>query len=121
MKNAKLIFKSGVIFGIVEFFAGMIFYVMDAAAERTTKKFQSDVLEGLYLSLSVSIFLRLFSSIFLSFNINCVGEQPIDIKAVRHFPAIFWLITLCASAYYAVVFPFESTAEYVHLMVIYYN
>lgn len=70
-------------FGALEFISGIAFYILDAAAERITKSSKNDVLEG---------------------------EQPIDIKVVSNFSAIFWLLSVTATAYYSVVFPFESTA-----------
>ena len=40
------LFFLAALFGAAEFFFGVVFYVLDASAERVTKKFRSDVLEG---------------------------------------------------------------------------
>jgi len=45
--------------------------------------------------------------------INDEGSSPpeaINLGVVRTFPATFWIICLLVTMYYAVVFPFESTA-----------
>jgi len=74
-------------FGVLGFTSACIFIMLDKFAERQKKR-------------------RTVAPI----NYESSPPEAINLGVVRTFPATFWIICLLVTIYYAVVFPFESTA-----------